>query len=157
MIKIVIKYKGAVPRAMRKRFRVVSAFAHKVAGTWWHATMRPKHFTQAGRQEYRYSRRTKDYRFRKMREKGHNNPLVFSGISRLTTRLRDVRATSKGVRVVMRAGNLAKQNPKSRVNMQDELTRVSRREEREIVRRYQTEITKGLNRIRFEQRVDLNR
>ena len=157
MIGFILRYRGAVPRAMRKEFRTVLKSAYHSVGTLWHARMRPKHFTPAGAQEYRYTRRWGEYTRRKERQHGHRNPLMFTGQSRLFTRLRDVRATSKGVRVVMRAGNLLLRPPDSDIDKADELTRISRADEREMARAFQKSIDRGFNAIQFSQRVDTRR
>ena len=165
MIGFILRYRGAVPRAMRKEFRTVVKEGYRNAGIWWHAQIRPKHFTPAGASEYRYTprqgeRQTTGRRFRqtytarKVREQGHRNPLMFTGQSRLFTRLRDVRATSKGVRVVMRAGNLTLRPPNTNINMADELTRISPADERAMARVFQKTINRGFNAIRFAERVD---
>ena len=165
VIGFILRYSGSVPRAMRKEFRKVTRKAWMSAGIWWHSQIRPKHFTPAGAREYGYTPRQgermstgrrfpRTYTGRKVREHGHRNPLMFTGQSRLFTRLRDVRATSKGVRVVMRAGNLRLRPPGGKIDMADELTRFSRADERAVGRVFQQTMNREMNAIRFNQRVD---
>lgn len=158
MIRIVIGYSGPVPRAMRKRMRVILKIAYLKAGRFWHRVHRPKHFTAAGGRLYRYRRRSGEYLQRKQKAKGHRDPLVFTGQSRAFTAHRDVRATSKGVRIAMAAGNLTHNiSNRSNINMPDELTRVHPSEEREIARVFEKSIERELNAIQFSERVDTRR
>ncbi len=158
MIRFVIGYQGAVPRAMRKRMRLILKIAYLKAGRFWHRVHRPKHFTAAGARLYGYRRRVPEYEFKKFRTKGHRDPLVFTGSSRAFTAHRDVRATSKGVRVPMATDNLTRNiSDRSNINMPDELTRVHRSEEREIASVFDKTIQRELDRIQFSERVDTRR
>jgi len=122
-------------RELRKYLREV----WRMAGERWHQTMRPQHFTRAGARKYGYLPRAGErgnerrnfrssYTGRKLRRFGHTNPLVYTGLSMALTRPRDVRATAKGVRVVMNSPGFNRRNPRSRINMREELTRVTEEE-----------------------------
>lgn len=138
MLKFSVTYKGATPGVARKHLRTILRQAFEAMGVEWHQTMRPKHFTKAGAREYAYTPRkgdtgsgtrfTNSYTQRKIRKFGHANPLVYTGESRRMSELRDIRATSKGVRVVMRTPRLNYKNKHSEVNAREELTRVTPRE-----------------------------
>lgn len=56
---------------------------------------------------------------------GHTLPLVYSGQSQTLTRMRDVRATSRGCRVVLRSPGFNRRNRFSKIDMRAELTAVS--------------------------------
>lgn len=145
MILIRLKYTGAIPGVISKANmnRKIKA-AWLVAGTWWHKEMRPKHFTKRGAREYGYVPRYGEpgsgrrfrgsYTGRKLRRFGHTNPLVFTGLSRDLTRVRDVRNTAKGVRVVMNAPTLNRRPRGGRINMRDEMTRISIAERNQLIR-----------------------
>lgn len=114
---------------------------------YWHTRMLPKHFTAKGASEYRYEKRQgergtqgnktfrRSYTGRKLREKGHTRPLVYSGATELLTRQRQVTSTSKGGRIRINVPAYIKFKLRhSKINMADELTRVSRGEEQELAR-----------------------
>jgi len=87
----------------RKRWRAILAEAWHRVGTHWHRYILPKHFTHRGATEYRYAKRSDKYTTRKFQKFGHTYPLVWSGnLKRMAMGMRDVRATSKGVRIVLR-------------------------------------------------------
>jgi len=110
-------------------------------GLFWLGMIRPKHFTKAGAREYRYAPRQTykpqkkgskrdpfraSYTGRKLKEKGHTRPLVWSGESELRSRQGRVDATSKRMRVVMNVPAL-NFSPKGHrdLDMLAELTEVS--------------------------------
>lgn len=85
---------------------------YQQVGEMWHREMRPTRFTKRGARELNFPKRQgeqggaqakggfqKSYTGRKLREKGHTKPNVWSGASELLSKARTVRATSKGVRV----------------------------------------------------------
>jgi len=125
-----------------------SVFNWLVKGAWaltgatWHRDYSAKHFTAEGAREYRYQRRTRKYEDRKQRLKGHKDPLVFSGRSRRLARLADVRATPKGVRVVLHARQLNR-----RRHMRREMTYISHREKQALVKALRGWITEGLRKL----------
>jgi len=141
LLKSTIDYKGRVTK------RVFNGFlkaAYAFCGAMWHKEMLPKHFTQSGAREYGYLPRKGEpgnphrkgfwasYTGRKLREKGHRRPLEWSGQSRRLTRIRDVRATSKGAKVMTHARGFNRRNPHSQINMHQELGRVSWADEKQI-------------------------
>ncbi len=143
MILFKVKYTGAVPSVARKALTKIKRQSWRQTGEHWHGRYRPKHFRRSAIREYGYTPRTGEpgssnpkggYMRRKRREKGHGLPLVWSGTSRRLTRLRDVRATTKGARVVMNAPTLNRRHPKSRINMREEMTRISVRERNELTK-----------------------
>lgn len=134
---LTVKYTGAVPGIARKLLPGIKKTAYGAAGVDWHRTARPKHFTKAGASEYGYAPRKgeagnphrggfrRSYTGQKLAKMGHTRPLVYTGQSMALTRLRDVRATSTGARVVMNAPGLNRRNPASKVNPRAELTALS--------------------------------
>lgn len=136
---ITIKERGPVPRTMRKAHTAASKAAWLRVAENWQARIRPKHFTEAGAREYHYTRRKgelqsghrfrRSYTGRKLREKGHTDPLVYSGRSRERSRQARLSATARGgAKVSINAPTLNLKHPKSRIVMRAELAAISDRD-----------------------------
>lgn len=150
---------GATPRHLLKEWRAISKKAWFQTGRFWHQTMRPKHFTKAGALEYGYIKRKgegaargsgrfrRSYTGKKLKRFGHDLPLVYTGISRLATSARDIRASSRGVRIVMKAPNLTKRHPKSQIDMRKEMTTISTKEGKQLARFHGRQLDRGFKRI----------
>lgn len=136
---VVIKESGPTPRlAKRKQATVTRETLAETAANHHRLMMaggRHKHFTIAGAREYGYSPRKgeglsgkafwKSYTGRKKKEKGHTRPLVWSGASEILAMIRDVRATRNRARLVQHARGLNLRNPKSSINMAEEIRTMS--------------------------------
>lgn len=145
MLLIRLHETGLTPRRYLAERNRIHKEMWRSLGEHWHRYQRPKHFTKAGAQEYGYAPRSGDpgrthpkgfhrsYQGRKLRRFGHTLPLVYTGLSRNLTRVRDVRPTSKGVRVIMRAPALNLRPKGGRINMRNELINISRRDARALV------------------------
>lgn len=142
----VIKYSGVLSKNLSKRTlnaHVLKPAYHDI-GVYWHTHYRKKHFTHAGASEYGYTPRKGDrgsgrrfkgsYTAKKIRKWGHSKPLIWTGESERLTRIRDVRATSKGCRVVLKANKLNFRSRHTEIRMREEMTRISRREARELTK-----------------------
>lgn len=163
MIRFKVTWTGPMPRELRRRWPKIRKAAFTEIGEMWHKKFRPKHFTRAGAREYSYSPRAGDalargskrfrrsYTGQKLRRFGHTLPLVFSGASRDLTRLRDVRATGKGVRIVMRAPTLNFSRKGATKSMRDELTEISAREAKALTKRLARSIERGMAAIRTKR------
>ena len=135
MVAMVFKltYRGAVPSIQRRHWRAILRAAYYHLGVFWHRELRKKHFTHRGAREYHYRKRQgepggprprgkrKSYTARKLAKFGHTYPLVYTGASMRASRIREVRATYKGARVILHTPTL------SRVPGA-EMRRISRRE-----------------------------
>ena len=99
--------------------------AWESVGKRWRGRMLQKHFTVAGASRYGYVRRSFEYNQRKQREKGHRNPLVWSGKSKALAKMATIRTTRKGAKVIMRVPTLNRTPRGRRMNMNRELTRVT--------------------------------
>lgn len=134
------------------------------AGRRWHREMRPKHFTTAGAREYNYRPRKgergntdrkgfrRSYTGRKLRMMGHTRPLEFTGEGKRLSRIQDVRATSKRVRVILpRKFNF--RNPHSQINMREELTTISKREEELLIESAGELLVRRMNEFRERRNV----
>lgn len=128
---ITITYHGEVGR---REYGKATKAAFEAAGRLWHQKFRPKHFTKAGAREYGYAPRTRAYTERKFKKFGHRLPLVFTGETRNLARNRKIKATGKMMRVIINAPRLNEPGRgKRKINMRDEMTRVSTRERRAMV------------------------
>ena len=163
----------------RRILNQITRAAWNRAGIFWHTRMAPKHFTHAAYSEYDYTPRTGKYQKAKKRKYGHNLPLVFSGDSRRLAATQDVRpftgsvATVRefvsmsgskirwkeragrvtgGVRIVIHATGLNRRpGIHARINLRDEMTRVSDREGRQIVKVLRSHYIKGIEAIRGQK------
>ena len=141
-----IRERGSTPRAMQKEMRSHLKEAWRDSGEHWHREIRPKHFTNAGFYEYGYTPRKPRYLARKRRQLGHTLPLVKSGLTRNLSRIRDVRSTSRGARVVIKAPTLRRQNPKSGINMMLEMRAISARDARDLATVHDGSVDSSLSR-----------
>lgn len=151
------------PGIVLKKLNVLKKRTFFVMGVFWHRDLRPKHFTKAGAREYKYKPRKGDpgnigrfgfersYQGRKLDTKKHTKPLVYSGDSEALSRVRDVRSTSKGNKIVMRTNRLNLKNPHSEIDMRPEMEIISERETPSIIAEGERELDKEIN--AFEGRV----
>lgn len=145
------------PGIVLKNLNTLKKKVFMLMGIFWHDNLRQKHFTKAGAREYKYAPRRGDrgnigrkgfrhtYQARKLRTKGHTRPLVYSGESEGRTRVRDVRSTSKGVRVVLNVPTLNLKNPLTKIDMRQEMTVISDREVPLLVEVGERELDRGIN------------
>src|SRR3990172_4585931 len=111
-----------------------------------------KHFTEAGASEYGYARRSRDYTKKKEKKFGHRNPLEWTGELKRCIRSPEIRATAKGVKIVLRGSQKANlRNPKSKADMAAELRVIS---DAEAVRLAKQKDLEMLRRIRAARGTD---
>jgi hypothetical protein len=148
MIKISIKETGMVPGMLKREFNNLMRQCYRAMGTWWHAQMRPKHFTHRGATEYGYDPRQgergsgaktfkRSYSGRKLRKFGHTLPLVWTGASRTRSLIRDIRVTKDSARVVLSTPTLnfkRGRKPGAKKTLREEMTTVSDGERKELAR-----------------------
>lgn len=142
MLNLDIRYTG---HPLKKRdFNKMKRKTFLRMGRQWHSEMRPKHFTHGGAREYGYRPRkgqsgnthrkgfAQSYTGIKLRLVGHTRPLEFSGEGKRLSQIRNIRVTSKRVQIILpRKFNF--RNPHSDINMREELTTISQREEQLLV------------------------
>ena len=115
--------RGATPRGMRRMHNTAAKTSWHAAGVLYHATMYDRRFTHAHATAAGYTRRSAKYERRKLRAKGHTNPLEFSGTARRKTRTANITSTSSGAKVAYPGARVFNfRNPKSQVNMVVEFT-----------------------------------
>lgn len=95
----------------------------------WHDGTLADHFKPSAVSKYKYKARTKKYRKKKHKLKGHGNPLVWSGLLRTqTTRSISVSGTSKKATGRMSAPAYTYMNSSTGINKAAELTAVAQPE-----------------------------
>lgn len=142
------------PDIVRRELNNITRGAWHLVGIKWHRDFRPKHFTHAGAREYGYQPRQGSYTRQKLHKHGHTRPLEYSGQSRRRTSIRDVRATSQKVRIVMNAPALnLRPGLHGRINPRDEMTRISAPEKTEIIRLLERLIIMGIEQNRTRRTV----
>lgn len=135
-------------------------------GEEWRDAMRPKHFTHAGAKEYGFLPRSgeqsgigakfwRSYTGKKQRKFHHTLPLVWSGelrdLSRVTRIQSHATSSDSGTRVVMPMANKANfRNPHSKIDLRDELTRVSDPESAQLTSHLGHKIEQKLYEVRTE-------
>lgn len=147
IIKIRVEAEGAMsvkPRdaqiAMRQEFQKI--------GETWHKKHRARHFTLDGVRRYSYTPRSRKYNRVKRKKFGHTLPLVFSGTSRILSKIGRVNVTksrstggfSAAITMPVRVFNFKPRG--SSVNMLREFRTISDDE----VRLYETQAQRNLER-----------
>lgn len=142
-----IRFTGIVGMGRRQFRNEFIKPMYEEMGKWWLREIRPKHFTNAGATEYQYTPRAGErgstsktpwkfsYTGRKLQKKGHTRPLFFSG--ELEEKSRRGRFQHQRERMLIRLTDARKanfRNPKSKIRMGSELTRVSQQDAKELIR-----------------------
>ena len=167
MIRIETRYSGPVPGVSQRTWAPILRSGYRVMGVYHHRSLLPKHFTHAGAREYRYTPRSgesgsgtrkafrRSYTGRKLARFGHTRPMVYSGLMEQLSRARDLRVTSKGVRVVVHvpAYRGLRQMPDTRINLREELQTVSAKEGQELTRLFDRYLDSRLRSMSFSKRV----
>lgn len=166
-IPIIMRWIETGPPVLPKReLRRILKIAYARIGAKWHTEMRPLHFTNRATGRYGYDPRKGEsgggrqfkgsYTARKLKKFGHTKPLVWTGRSQLLTRIRDVRATSKGARVVMRAPALNFRSKGSTIDMREELTSVTTQEAGILGRKFAAVMERSIGKIRTRREQKLS-
>ena len=145
----------------KKQLRQPMVEAFFAMPTHWHKEFAEKHFTKQGAREYDYVPRIgergganfkRSYTGRKKAKFGHTLPLVFTGKSkeRILER-RDIRANTKRGKAVLNAPTLNFRPAKGRINLFQEMTRVSGDELKEITGVGHATLSDEINKIRFKE------
>lgn len=158
MLLIKVRKEGPTAGLTRTELNSATRATYRSMGEHWHSEFRPKHFTHQGAREYGYTPRqgaeagvrrfARSYQGRKLKKYGHTLPLVKTGLSQKLAQIRDVRATSKGSRVVIHARTFNRSNPHSRINMREEVTAVSKPEEERLGQHGDGSLQRQINAIR---------
>lgn len=131
-------------------------------GSHFHRKFLALRFTKEGGRKLKYAKRkgegiprsdpryARSYTGRKERQMGHTNPMVFTGESKQLARIRDVRSTSKGARVVLQARKLNFRNPKSKIRMNVEIRRITKDEADLLAQFFDDKLDQKLAALTFE-------
>lgn len=134
-----LEKKGLHPEEFLKQWSGIKEVGLREMGVQFHSVNLPRRFTWSGGRMLGYAIRNRKYTARKQREKGHYDPLKWSGESeRLATTIQDVRVKVSGqkgeVRIVIHARGLNRRHKNSQIRMNDEVRRVSPREHGPLTR-----------------------
>lgn len=141
LMTIKLRERGNTPRGMKRAFNAASKQAWYDTAVEFHQNYRDKRFTpehaiEAGymaRKGERIPRGTKAFRQsytgRKLRMKGHMNPLEFSGETRRKIRYASISSTSKGGKAAYSgASKFNLRHSKSKIRMSEEFRRITAKE-----------------------------
>jgi len=158
-----IRFHGPVPGSAnltQREWNALKKEAFNQVGLWWFRECRPKHFTAAGATEYAYAPRVgergrpgpkgfkQSYTGRKLKDKGHTRPLVYTGKSMADAAKGRVEPTFKRVRVIMNVPTLSLRPRGGQIDMQSELRRLSARDIKDAVRLHGRSMIAQLRAIR---------
>lgn len=118
----------------------------------WRRSILPQHFTEQGARKYGFRTRTRKYRERKKREKGHSRPLVWSGESERRSRRARIRTTSKRGTATVNAPNLSRRPKGGRIDMRDELSRLTQQDQRTMFGAFRKRFSERLRRLPARRR-----
>lgn len=176
ILNINVKFTGPVPGWVNLRQREFNQLVRETwyeVGRYWHTQLLPKHFTVEGGKEYDYAPRKgeglsgkaywKSYLGRKRKKWGHQMPLVWSGD--LQERSRTARMTAevtgtKGSQLkitLTRAQKANWKNPHSdpRLEMPDEMTRISAAERNLLVEMFDEILQGKLDDLEYAREVSM--
>lgn len=139
---VTIEYEGLLTLKQREINQIVRSGMSKVGHTW-RANYLPEHFTKRGARKYNYKPRAGEtgsgrrfkgsYAQRKLRDKSHSRPLVFTGrgaAEALASRKVVAKATGKKASVTVPLPRKFNFRPKGgRIHMGRELTTTTRDED----------------------------
>ena len=147
-----LEFKGFPGALGKTRMNELLKAAFLRVGEYWHERFREKHFTVEGGREYGYGPRSgeklhrgskrwkRSYAGRKYSMSGGNpRPLVWTGESEQQARQKIVTATKHSCTVRIKAKKL-----NYRPQMRDEMTRVSPREQKALLRVFRDNLEAGL-------------
>lgn len=165
-IPIIIRWHETGPPVIpRRSLNRVLRLAYDSIGKRWHTEFRPIHFTRRAIGRYGYTPRKGDtgsgrafrgsYTAQKLRKFKHTLPLVWSGDSRLLSRLRDVRSTAKGARVVMRVPTLNLRPATGTINMREELATITQPEAAALATTFAAVMERSIGKIRTRRTLKL--
>jgi len=147
MFHIALNVSGLLSNHGRREASKIMRVGWIALGNYWLDKIRPRHFTAKGAAMYRYEPRSAAYVARKLKQRGHNDPLRWTGRSQARSALGQVKATGRGVRVTMNVPQLNMKPRGKRDSMRDELTRVLTGEKRELGRVWVTVVTDLMNKL----------
>lgn len=150
-IKFDVRDRGATPRGMARRINGMKKTAWDETALLFHVDMRDKRFSKAHARAAGYAQRKHSYMMRKLKQKKHALPLVWSGRTRHAVREANISPTSKGVRIAYRGARaLNFRNPKSQVRAAVEFTTITQAEATTLAAEFDRVLDQQLNRDQTE-------
>ena len=149
-IKTTITYTRS-PELLVREFRKVVKATLKDTGTLWHKKFLPWHFKEFAGAKYGYRKRSSSYAKKKLRLRGHRNPLVWSGrMQRELMRRRQLTGTAKAVRVRMTGPPYLKYHNKPR-----ELTAITEKEAQALAQALHDQTTQAIRQLKERRTVEV--
>jgi hypothetical protein len=140
-----IRDRGATPAGCAKRINVMKKVAWEDAAILFHSEMRDSRFSKAHARAAGYASRKHLYTMRKLKVKGHTNPLQWSGTTRRAVRAARISTTSNSARVAYAGARVLNfRNPKSQVKAAVEFSTITKSEADAIAQRYDTVLDRQL-------------
>lgn len=131
MLKFTVTRSGEVSK---KTWNEAMKATYYAGAEHWHDRFLARHFTVQGARLYGYARRSRKYAAAKRSQKGHSDPLVWSGDSRDQAKDKKIRSTRTGGKAVVNAPTLNRAPRKGRrFKMSEEVTRRTENETRSII------------------------
>ena len=138
----------SVLRVLKRDLNRIVRNSLRLALQEWRRSILPVHFTAAGARKYGFRARTRKYRERKQREKGHSRPMVWSGESEERSRRARITTTSRRGFATVNAPTLNLRPKGGRIDMRDELSRLTQQDERTMFSAFRKRFSKLLRRLR---------
>jgi len=136
------------PETVLKELRARAKAVLKGVGEKWYWEFLPRHFQADAMTRYGYPARDAAYVRRKLRQKGHQRPFVWSGeTEQMMRREARISSTSKGVTVKMRAPWYVRLK-----NRFQDLTQINQKEITELAQAHHRGVTRRLNAARKPER-----
>ena len=152
-----IQYTGFTPEAPQRVINAALRLAYDRLGVHFFNNNLDRRFKKSGAIALGYKRRSRKYNERKLRAKGHQDPMVFSGVTRgraLSLAFTRVNATAtKGegrVDLTLNAPVLNFSGPRNTnngPNLREEITRIGKQEVPPLERQLERFITEEFNAI----------
>ena len=152
-MKFTIRDRGATPRGMARRMNPMKKVAWDETGMLFHVEMRDKRFSKAHARAAGYAPRKHSYTMRKLKEKKHALPLVWSGKTRRDVREANIVPNSKGCSVRYRGARaLNFRHPKSQVRAAVEFTTITQAEANTLAAEFDRVLDRELSNDQTENR-----
>ena len=152
----VINYQGSRPKLGAREWNKIKRTAGQEMAQHFFDHMLAIRFTVEGGRKLNYGKRSPATQRAKSRKKGHQNPLVWSGVSRKRAMARlnsKTVSTSTTFRtdITLNTPALNLRNPKSNFTPSEEIRRVTAEEETELQAVLQASIERQLNNLQTKE------
>ena len=154
----VIQYRGATPQMAKRKWNEIRRTAGQDSAQFYFDELLAKRFTPAGARELNYGKRKPSYMKAKARQKGHQNPLEWTGetkeraLSKLNSKTIALGSNFR-VEISIDAPVLNFKNPKSSFRPSEEIRRISSGEQVQIEGSLNDSINKQLSQLNDNQAV----